>query len=148
MGSVDAVSGGWWIARGSVDVVSSWLTRHPPVPTVGSTVPAFIAFYPSSRAAQNADADDQLAQRLIRARGLSGAPADNNEAALCQARAHRGDTRAHTAAAADTTAVHADCASTRTTVPPRAPGTSPIRISRSAKCPPGANSKSTVADVV
>jgi hypothetical protein len=34
VGSVDAVSGGWWIARGSVDVVSSWLTRHPPVPTV------------------------------------------------------------------------------------------------------------------
>ena len=30
VGSVDAVSGGWWIARGSVDVVSSWLTIDPP----------------------------------------------------------------------------------------------------------------------
>ena len=30
VGSVDAVSTGWWIARGSVDVVSSWLTTHSP----------------------------------------------------------------------------------------------------------------------
>jgi hypothetical protein len=34
VGSVDVVRGEWWIAPGSVDRVSSWLTSHPPVAAV------------------------------------------------------------------------------------------------------------------